>query len=222
MTRNVAFLISAILAFVASIAFALLPFGLIVTVAYIFALCAIIAFFMSNIYMLNNQNYPWVVALPRTTFQYLGANVLLSVIFIIWQHLSTSGAPIIAFIFLHIIFLCIFSVFILLLKSSKEIIESKDIEIKYNVETLRLLQADVEALVSKFPQHKKELIQVAEAIRFSDPISNPAVMSQEDEIRRIVHELSALGGNDAPNIPEKCTMLMAIIADRNKRIKMLK
>ena len=129
--RNGVFLISAIMAFVATASIFVVPITITFMVAYFFTMLAIAMFCAGNLYMLaNTKSYPWFVAFPKTIWQYLVTQLTLSATFIIREIFFKGLFPIGLFMFLHILLLGIFAVKLILIKSGKEIIETKDAEIK--------------------------------------------------------------------------------------------
>jgi len=222
--RSTIFIIGLIMAMLATATLFLIPMiTLTYLIAYAFTLLAIVMFCMGNLYLLSNKkSFPWFVAFPATIWRYLIAQLVLSVVFILREFLTGSHFPIGVFVFLHLVVLSFFVVFLLLMHGGKEVIEKRDAEVKQKVSTLRLLQADVEAIARQFPQHEEPLQQVVEAIKYSDPMSHPSVGIYEEDIQRSVMSMSRLEGNDTANIPQICETLLKQIADRNSRVKLMK
>jgi hypothetical protein len=221
--RQGVFLISAIMAFVATALFFVVPISITFLVAYFFTMLAIAMFFGGSLYMLSNpKSYPWLIAFPVTIWRYLFAQLFLSAIFVI-RNLFFSGFFHVGwFIFLHILLLGVFTVKLILIKSGKEIIETKDAEVKQKVSIIRLMQADVESILREHPEHEKVLKQVIEALKYSDPMSHPSVAFYEEQIQQGIFSMTGLEGNDPANIPGICEKLLRQIADRNSRVKLMK
>jgi len=133
-----------------------------------------------------------------------------------------SAFPVGLFFFLHVALLAAYSVFLVLMHSGKETIERKDAEIKQKVSILRMMQADIESVRLNHPEHDKIISKVAEALKYSDPMSNPVLSVYEEEIQRSIISLSGIDGNGTTNIPEICEKLLKQIADRNNRVKLMK
>jgi len=192
-------------------------------VAYFFTVVALIMFCGGNLYMLNNpKSYPWFTAFPLVIWRYLLMQLALSTIFVLRDNIFPGSFPIGLFLFLHIALLGFFAVFLILMKGGKEIIETKDAEIKQKVSVIRLMQADVESILRKNAEHEKPLRKVIEALKYSDPMNHSAVDFYEQQIQRSIFEMASLNGNDSAKIPEICEKLLNFIADRNSRILIMK
>jgi hypothetical protein len=192
-------------------------------IAYMFTLLAIVMFCAGSIYMLSGKrSFPWFVAFPATIWRYLVLQLTLSVVFLLRENLAAGAFPVGLFFFAHIAVFAFFAIFLLLMHGGKEIIEQKDAEVKQKVSILRMLQADVESLAREHPIHEKPLKQVVEALRYSDPMNNPALALYEEQIQRGIMDIQGMDGNDSANIPEICERLMKQITDRNARVKLMK
>ena len=84
---------------------------------------------------------------------------------------------------------------------------------------IRELQADVELLADNENDVavKTALLQLAEKIRFSDPMSNEVLAELEAEITAKINELKL-----AENKAEIITVLDSLVNERNKKAKLLK
>ena len=222
-SKNVVYLVSGIMIFVATALIFVLPLSVTVFIAYFFMMLAIVMFCAGTLHMLSNpKSYPWYTAFPITILQYFVAQLILSAVFVRRDVLFAGNFPIGLFLFLHILLLGLFAVKLLLIKTGKEIIETKDAEIKQKVSAMRLMQADVESILRNNPEHEKPLRLVIDALRYSDPIGHPSVDFYEEQIHRGITSMMGLIGNEPAKIPEICTNLMNLIADRNSRVRLTK
>jgi hypothetical protein len=203
--------------------FFILPITMTFIIAYLFTMLAIVMFCAGSLYLFSNpKTYPWFAAFPKTIWQYLIAQLTLSAVFVIREVIFETTTPIGLFLFLHIALLAFFAILLMLLKGGKEIIEAKDAEIKQKTSVLKMLQLDVETAMRQNPQYEQPLKKVAEALKYSDPMSHPAVAVYEEQIQRNIFLLTTSTDNDPTNITEICETLLKQIADRNSRVKMLK
>ena len=70
---------------------------------------------------------------------------------------------------------------------------------------------------------KAECRKVYEAIRYSDPMSNDALASVEDEITAKFTELTeAVKADDAESVAKIANDVVVLVGDRNKKCKLLK
>ncbi|MCL2603022.1 MAG: hypothetical protein FWD90_00915 [Defluviitaleaceae bacterium] len=222
--RSFILIIAMLMAVTATSVFFFVPLTVTLLIGYVFTLTAIGMFCAGSVYMLSSRkSFPWFVAFPATIWRYLVTQLTLSVVFILRENIALGGAfPVGLFIAAHVAVFAFFTVFLLLMHGGKEIIEQKDAEIKQKVSVLRMLQADVESLAREHPAHSAPLKQVSEALRYSDPMSNPALALYEEQIQRSIMDMQGMDGNDPANIPALCEKLMKQIADRNARVKMMK
>ncbi|MCL2217443.1 MAG: hypothetical protein FWB91_10560 [Defluviitaleaceae bacterium] len=221
--RNGVFLLSAIMAFVATALFVVVPVTITFLIAYIFTILAIVMFCGGNLYMLANpKSYPWFAVFPMTIWQYFLAQLALSFTFVIREIFFAGLFHIGLFLFLHILLLAVFAVRLLLIKSGKETVETKDAEIKQKISAIRMMQADVESLTRQYPEYNQQLKQVAEALRYSDPISLPSASLYDEQIQLSIFSMTGTEGNDPANIPQICETLLRQIANRNSKVKLMK
>lgn len=102
---------------------------------------------------------------------------------------------------------------------SKKVISDTDAKVKGKVTYIKALQAEMELIADaeKDPVIKTELQKLAEAIRYSDPMSDHSLADIEKAIYEKVSELKSAG--------DKTQLISAIsnlIAERNKKCKLLK
>lgn len=98
-------------------------------------------------------------------------------------------------------------------------IERVEAKVQKNVFYIRELQADVELLAENESDTsvKTALTQLAEKIRFSDPMSNEQLADLENKISTKVAELKTVS-----NKVEIITELNSLLDERNKKCKILK
>jgi len=179
--------------------------------AYIIALGGIALLCLGRLYLFGNpRSYPWLAAFPRTAWRYLVTQLVISAVFVILEQVGIFTLPWTWFLVIHIVLFGFFARLLIVLKSGKDIIEKRGEHVDAKVGTLRFMQADVESLMRKFPQHAKDLKPVAEALRYSDPMSHASLAAQEEQIQRGIKAM-----NDGANIAERCAELLRQIADRN-------
>ena len=111
---------------------------------------------------------------------------------------------------------------LIFIKGGREIIESGEARVKSKVLVMRMMQADMEAVVRKHPEHEKPLKQVSEALKYSDPMSHASLWVYDEQIRQSISEISNLTGDDKAKIPAICETLLRQIADRNSMVRAMK
>ena len=108
---------------------------------------------------------------------------------------------------------------------AKEEIERIDKKIKEITFYVKSLQVDVESLVNKATDEsvKKALKDLAETIRYSDPMSSPQLAAIENKIEAKATALAETVENandDASKV--LCNELQQLFAERNRKCKILK
>lgn len=103
--------------------------------------------------------------------------------------------------------------------AGRDKIERVEAKVQKKVFYIRELHADVEliAAAETDADTKASLTQLAEKIRFSDPMSNEQLVDLENEISAMVLELKT-----AANKVEIITELTSLLDERNKKCKILK
>lgn len=104
-------------------------------------------------------------------------------------------------------------------------IRQLDGKVKEKVFYIKSLQADVEALVGMAADEtaKKALKDLAEAIRFSDPMSSLQLAAIENKIEAKVAALrEAVGASDFAVAKSLCDETQMLISERNRKCKLLK
>ena len=211
-------LISAIMAAAVSALFLVVNITSLFIVAYIFALLGIAVLCLGSLYMVtSSESYPWFAAFPMTLWRYLLAQVVLSAVALIPDHIVGQSLSMNWFLLLHIALLAFFAILLVAMKGGKDIIETRGTEVKEKVTALRFMYVDVNSLMQRMPEHEADLKQVSEALRYSDPMSHPSLAVYDEQIQR---EILALGNGE--NIPAQCRELLRLIVDRNSRVKIMK
>ena len=104
-------------------------------------------------------------------------------------------------------------------ETGREEINRVEEKVEKKVFYIKALQVDVEMLASTETNSdtKVALTKLAEKIRFSDPISDEALVDLESEISAKVKELKT-----AENKSAIISVLDSLITERNKKAKLLK
>jgi hypothetical protein len=211
-------LIAAILAVVATLLLIALRGTPLIEFAYVFVLVGIIGLLCSGFFVLKNGGaYPWIAAVPRAAYQYLAANIVISVICVILAGTGLYILPKIWFIVIHVIVLAFFSIRIIMLNAGKQEINRVEEKVRETTFDWKMLRADMEALAEQYSDVKPLL----EAIRYSDPVSSPKLAEYDAQIRdgvAVLEQAVAKG----ENVAEAVSTLLRRIKDRNNRAKLLK
>ena len=154
------------------------------------------------------------IPLISVGFRYLAIQIIAFAIFMIFPTIPTWVPIVLCSLILGVSAICLIGAEI----GSKEInrVEGK---VEKKVFYIKSLQVDVELIAESEtdPEVKAELLQLAEKIRFSDPMSNEILAEIEKEISDRIKELK-LSENKKPII----TTINALLSERNKKTKILK
>lgn len=105
-----------------------------------------------------------------------------------------------------------------------ETVEQTDAEIKTQTQFIRLLTADAESLKAYAADDnaKQACDKVYEAVRYSDPMSNPVLSGIESDISVKFSVFSDSVKNGADNAGQLAEELCKLISERNAKVKALK
>lgn len=103
-------------------------------------------------------------------------------------------------------------------------VSSIDDKIKLQTLFIKSLTVDAEGLISRAQTEeiKSECKKVYEAVRYSDPMSNNALVGIESQITLKFDEFSNAVITEADNIEKLANEVIVLIGDRNKKCKLLK
>jgi hypothetical protein len=158
---------------------------------------------------------------------YLGIQLVLGFMEMILQVVVMKGVAI-SFqygIAVNIVLLGVFLIGLISVEMGKDEIERIDGKVKEKVFYIKSLQIDIENLVNKAPDDslKKMLKDLAEAIRYSDPMSSPQLAVIENKIEAKAAALSDIvEKTDWDTAKVLCNELHESIAERNRKCKALK
>ena len=126
-------------------------------------------------------------------------------------------------IVLNVILLAICLLGLIAVNIGKEEIERIDEKVKEKVFYIKSLQVDVEGLITRANDDslKKAVKELAETIKYSDPMSSPQLASIENKIEI---KTSTLADSilDVEMAKSLCVELQQLFAERNRKCKMLK
>ena len=113
----------------------------------------------------------------------------------------------------------------LIAKSAGDIVGGIDDQIKTQTFFIKALTIDMNTLVAQSPsaEVRAEVTKVYEAVRYSDPMSNPALAPSESQITIKFNQLSnAVLANDIMAVKAFTNDMLILIQDRNNKCRLLK
>jgi hypothetical protein len=114
---------------------------------------------------------------------------------------------------------------LVVMEAAKEYVEHLDEKIEAKTYFIKTLREYTENLTSRAKDEglKKTIKTLAEAVRYSDPMSNSQLSTIEDKIEAKVKELAEkVKKADVEAAQALCEEMQLLFADRNRKCKMLK
>lgn len=147
-------------------------------------------------------------------FRYLVIQVVAFAIFMVFPALPTWIPVVVCSLILGVSAICLIET-----ETGREQINHVEEKVEKKVFFIKALQVDVELIAETEtdPAIKEELINLAEKIRFSDPMSDESLREIEIEISNKIKELK-FSENKKPFI----ATISALLSERNKKVKILK
>ena len=112
-----------------------------------------------------------------------------------------------------------------LAQTASSVVSDIDVKVKNKTFFIRSLTVDVESLLarSELPEIRDEINKVYEAVRYSDPMSNEALLGVETQITLKVSELTdGIEKSDIELVKKAVREIVILLNDRNKKCKLLK
>ncbi len=167
---------------------------------------------------------------PILAWQFLGLHAFLSVVVLGLSATGIWSAPWAVFLVGHVILLGVFTLLVLATSAGKDEIDKAGENTRIKVTDWRLLVADIAAAREMVPKDHpdrsvalKAIGSIHEALRYSDPMSNPALEPVEMALRSAIAELVAAAGSARlAEIPDLADQIQIRLKDRNTRLKALK
>ena len=187
-----------------------------ITVAFIGQLiCAFIAFRAENLEKLFYN-------LPLFRISYVGLIVMVIAGVLT---MAIPNLPNWIGIFVCLLVLAVTVIAVLKASAAADAVQKVEQKVKAQTFFIKSLTVDADTLLSqaKSDEIKAECRKVYEAVRYSDPMSNDALAAAESQITLKFAALSdAVKGDSAADVKTLASELLVLIADRNKKCKLLK
>lgn len=137
---------------------------------------------------------------------------------------TASLVPYQAGLILNVVMLGLFLTGVMAVSAATGEIERLDEKVKGKVFYIKSLQADMEGLAGRAADDvKKALKDLAETVRYSDPVSGPQLATIENKIEAKASALSdAVDKADSGVVNALCGELQQLFGERNRKCKILK
>ncbi len=123
------------------------------------------------------------------------------------------------------VFLCFYAVSVIKAVAAGEIVGENDDKVKEKTLFVKSLTVDAESLMARAKSDavKVECKKVYEAIRYSDPVGNDALVELEAQITLKFSKLAeAVAADDAETVKSTAGEVVVLLGERNKKCKLLK
>ena len=147
--------------------------------------------------------------------QVIASLALIAASFIPWQVALIEG----------VVWLAINAILIMSADIGRDAIEKIDQQVSAKTSYIKSLQAEVNQMVNsaKDEELKRQLKDLADAIRYSDPISDPALGSIEDNITQLIENIkNCIGSENSSEVIDSITEARSLLNERNTKIKFIK
>ena len=162
--------------------------------------------------------------IARAGAMYIGAQIILSLVFMALTKSDSEWVRRIEIILSALLFGAAI-IGVISTDAIREEVERQDVMLKKDVTRMRALQSKATSLRDQCDdaETKATLGKLADAFRFSDPVSNGETVAIEDDLASYLDELqSALTEGDHANVTALCAKIMPVLAQRNQLCKSTK
>jgi hypothetical protein len=179
----------------------------------------------------DKKNFPQNFAFGASAWSWFIIELVISGILIGFTFTGISNTPLtIGILVIQIILLAVFLLRGLVLMLGKRHIENVGEKAEVKVFDLRAMLVDIDALIERAPDFgddattvKKQLQEVHDAIRYSDPMSNEKLDSENNAIKDSIVELErAVNEKTASDIDRISVRILRQVKDRNNKAKLTK
>lgn len=157
------------------------------------------------------------IPLAQFTLYYFFAELFMSVVFMLFQ--SLIGVKIAGF--LQLALLAVYAVVAIISVGARDAAVGIKNDYDHKTKDQKLKAIDIELLrdEAKDPELKKQLGRLAEAVRYSDPMTNAAVADVDGRITLEVMALqTACEDGDLDGAKASCAKLQRLYVERNKKL----
>ena len=156
------------------------------------------------------------IPLAQFTLYYFFAELFMSFVFMLFQNI-TWKIPLV----LQVILLAVYAIVAIVSVVVRDASVSAKDKVQSSASAMRLNVVDIEMLrdVATDPELKNQLRRLAEAVRYSDPMTNDMIADVDARIRQETMALQTYcEDNDVDAAKESCAKLQRLYVERNKKL----
>ena len=161
------------------------------------------------------------IPLGAFSIYFVLAELFTSFVFMIFK----SNASVKVTIVIQALLLCVFAVVAIVSIMTRDTVHNVDQKIKENVNFIKGINVDVEMLMQRCtnPETTGALKKLSETIKYSDPMTNSVVATQEQMIMQYMAELrTVFDSGDMNSAKELCAKIELLFVERNKKLMISK
>jgi hypothetical protein len=161
------------------------------------------------------------IPLASFSIYFVLAELFTSVVFMIVK----ANASVKVTIVIQALLLCVFAVIAIVSIMTRDAVSNVDKKIKENVNFIKGINVDVEMLIQRCtnPDATGALKKLSETIKYSDPMTNSVVATQEQMIMQYMAELrTVFDSGDMAAVKELCSKIELLFVERNKKLMISK
>lgn len=160
------------------------------------------------------------IPLASFTLYFFFAELFMSTVFMIFQ-----SVPLVLPFLLQALLLAVYAVVAIVSVLSRDAAVGALDQVQSSAAAMRLNTVDIETLrdAATDPELKNQLRRLAEAVRYSDPMSNPAIADVEAAIKQETFALQTYcDDGDIESAKSACARLNRLYVERNRKLAVLK
>ena len=193
-------------------------------ISYVFMIVAYLIHIGCAFNILKNTNVKAVffgIPLGAFSVYFVLAELFTSLVFMIFR----ASASVKVTIVIQALLLCVFAVVAIVSIMTRDTVNNVDQKIKENVNFIKGINVDVEMLIQRCtnPETTGALKKLSDTIKYSDPMTNSAVATQEQMIMQYMAELrTVFDSGDMNSVRGLCTKIELLFVERNKKLMISK
>lgn len=161
------------------------------------------------------------IPLGSFSVYFVFAELFTSLVFMIFRNQASVKVTVV----IQALLLCIFAVIAIISIMTRDTVSNVDKKIKENVNFIKGINVDVEMLIQRStnPDVTGALKKLSETVKYSDPMTNSLVATQEQMIMQYMAELrTVFDSGDMNAAKELCSKIELLFVERNKKLMISK
>lgn len=199
-------------------------FNAVFWISYAFMLVAFLIHIGCAFSIAKNTNVKAVffgIPLGAFSVYFVLAELFTSFVFMIFK----ANASVKVTIVIQALLLCVFAVVAIVSIMTRDTVHNVDLKIKENVNFIKGINVDVGMLMQRCtnPETTGALKRLSETIKYSDPMTNSVVATQEQMIMQYMAELrTVFDAGDMDSVKDLCSKIELLFVERNKKLMISK